>query len=355
MSGKRKRGAKEGANGQKEDSSKKPRKDGTSLAARSAQPTFDKTPFSETLTMDERRREGRLYDLLGSEDENDRLSAADCIISSLLEGDGVSETVLRRHLDKRLFRGLASGRNASRVGFSLVITELLSQLFGEKDLAGKKYSGFTFEGSLELLTESTQTEGKVPGQEERDNFLGKLFGLECFVRSQTLSKDDSRWPLVLGMLLKLGSKKAWLRSQCGWVIVQALQQESQKTVATMTLEKVAANGLAKSPEGVAMWLVALSRFPDIKVKPWLHPLNAKSLGDLAAVLKESFQHQGQGQEHQERVNASNKGKQANWTAQLHFVWDLILAHYAGDAVAVDDFVQFWSRVVDGELAIYSEA
>lgn len=348
MSGKRKRGPKEGANSQK-DASKKARKDGDSSTAQPVQPApkLKTIRFPETLTMDDRRREGEIYELLGSEDENDRLAAADCIISSLLEGDGVPETVLKRHLDRRLFRGLASGRNASRIGFSLVITEILSQLFGDKNLAEKRYNGLTFEDTLDFLADKTQPEGKVPGQEERDNYLGKLFGIECFVRAHILFKDDAKWELVLAMLLKLGYKKVWLRSQCGWVIVQALQQMEQKKMAITTLERIAAAGLAKTSEGVAMWLAALSRFPDLKVKPWTHPLHAKSLGDLTAVLKESFQHQGQDQGGQNHPPASNKRKTASWSAQLHYAWDFILAHYAGDRVSADSFELFWSRVVDG--------
>lgn len=334
---------------------KRHRKDGNETAAvAQANPALQKAPFSETVTMDERKREGQLYDLLGSEDEADRLLAADCIIFNLLGGDGVSETVLRRHLENRLLRGLASGRNASRLGFSLVITEILSQLFGDKDLAAKKYSGLTFESALGTLTDKTQTVGKVPGQEERDNQLGKLFGIECFVRSQILFNNATRWQIVLDMLLKLGYKKVWLRSQSGWVIVQALQQMGSKKMVVTTLERVAAAGLAKTPEGVAMWLVALRRFPDIKVKPWIHPLQAKSFGDLAAILKESFQHQGHDQGN-DRGNATNKGKQANWTAQLHFVWDLILAHYAAEDADTQSFTQFWTRVVDGTFPFRSLA
>lgn len=345
MGGKRKRSAKEGTKA----NTKRHRKDGKELATQAqANPALQKIPFVETLTMDERRREGALYDLLGSEDEADRIVAADCIISNLLDGDGVSETVVRRHLESRLFRGLASGRNASRLGFSLVITELLSQLFGDKDLAAKKYSGLTFESALSTLADNTQITGKVPGQEERDIHLGKLFGIECFVRSQVLFNNVIRWHLVLDMLLRLGYKKVWLRSQSGWVVVQALQQMGSKKMVEATLEKVASAGLAKTPEGVAMWLVALSRFPDINVKPWVHPLQAKTLTELAAILKESFQHQGHDQGSQKGGNYNKKHKQANWTAQLHYVWDFILAHYSAGDVDTQSFAQFWNRVIDGK-------
>ncbi|KAH7163107.1 DNA polymerase phi-domain-containing protein [Dactylonectria estremocensis] len=342
MASKRKRGAKEGANSTQK-LQKRTKKDSSSKAPPAKLPnlTLDKSPFVETPLGDDRKREAGLYDLLGSEDESERIDAADCIVSSLLGGDGVEEPVLQRHLDRRLFRGLASGRNASRLGFSLVITELLGQLFGAAALAETKYTGLTFEKTLEILAEKTQAIGNIPGQEERDHWFGQLFGIECFVRARILFSDASRWNAVLDLLLRLANKKVWLRSQCGWVIVQAVEQMSQED-AKATLETVADAGLAKTSEGAAIWLVALDRFPSIKVKPWEHPLSKKSLVDLAAVLRESFA-QDQGEQRQ-------KNKQASWSAQLHFAWDLILAHYVKEAdVGPADFEHFWSRVVDDGL------
>ncbi|KAF7543149.1 hypothetical protein G7Z17_g10979 [Cylindrodendrum hubeiense] len=342
MGSKRKRGAKEGSNAIPKPQ-KRTKNDNSSKTPSAKQPkiTLDKSPFVETPMGDERKREAGLYELLGSADATERIDAADCIVSGLLGGEGVTETVLQRHLDRRLFRGLASGRNASRLGFSLVLTELLGQLFGGASLAETKYTGLTFEKTLEILEEKTQAIGNIPGQEERDHWFGQLFGIDCFVRAGILFSDASRWSAVLDLLLRLANKKVWLRSQCGWVIVQSIEQMSQKD-AKATLERVADAGLAKTPEGAAIWLVALNRFPSIKVKPWENPLSKKCFGDLAAVLRESFS--------QEQGEQPQKNKQASWTAQLHFVWDLILGHYVKEADAGSaDFEQFWSRVVDDGL------
>lgn len=344
MGSKRKRGAKDGANGT-QNPQKRSKNNLTSNVANTKQSNtiLLKSPFIETPLGDERKREAGLYELLGSEDANDRIEAADCIISSLLGEECVPEPVLQRHLDRRLFRGLASGRNASRLGFSLVITEILGQLFGEKRLSESQYPGLTFEKVLDILSEKTQAIGNIPGQEERDYFFGQLFGIECFVRAGILFSDLARWNAVLDLLLKLANKKVWLRSQCGWVIVQSVDQMHQKD-AKITLEKVADAGLAKTPEGVAIWLVARDRFPELKVKPWPNPLANKSLSELAAVLKESFQDFSK-----EQGDRAQKNKQASWTAQLHFVWDIILAHYVKQGAAeAEEFEQFWTRVVDGK-------
>lgn len=339
MGSKRKRGAKEGQNTGPNGSKKaKNDKAATGVASR---PSLEKKPFVESPIGEDRKREAGLYEMLGSDDENDRLDAAGCIVSSLLEGDAVSEAVLVRHLDRRLFRGLASGRNASRLGFSLVITEILGQLFGKDDLHSSKFPGLTFHKVLGFLKDKTLPEGNIAGQEERDHYFGQLFGIECFVRSHILFSQQSRWEIVLELLLKLSEKKVWLRSQCGWIIVQSLGQMSKDT-AESTLKQLADAGFAKTPEGVAIWLVVSGRFPDINVKPWrASPLSTKSLGDVATVLKESTV--------ETNKDGNEKGtKQSNWTAQLPFVWDLILAHYASAEVSADDLEQFWNRVVDGK-------
>lgn len=346
MGGKRKRAPKEASHAEAQPSQKRTKNapenapNGTTKAKK-----LDKSPFTEQLTVQERKRELELYELLGSEDGAERLQAADAIVSGLLGGGGVSEPVLSRHLNNRLFRGLASGRNASRLGFSLVLTEILGQLFGEKDLGSEKYPELTFDKVLGILIEKTQAGGNVPGQEERDRFFGQLFGIECFVRSGILFSDKRRWLAMLDLVLGLGQKKSWLKSQCGFVIVQAMSQMKKK-LAEKTLQKLADEGYAKTPEGVGIWIAALDRFPDMDVpaQPWKNPLAAASLQALPPVLKDS------GKEKTEQ--GGPKQKQGNWSAQLHFVWDLILAHYLklaakNEADAATEFKPFWNRVVDG--------
>ncbi|KAM0399741.1 hypothetical protein ACHAQC_003022 [Fusarium culmorum] len=362
MGNKRKRVAKEGANSlqnpQKRTknetdpltngASKKTKTKSKSKTESSTKtkPTLVKALFVESPIGEDRKREAELYELLGSEDPDDRIEAADCIVASLFgtDGEGVSSAILRRHLDRRLFRGLASGRNASRLGFSLVLTEILGQLYGEKALAESKYEDLDFDTVLEILNEKISVIGNIPGQEERDHFFGQVFGLMAFAQAGILFRDISRWNTVLDLLLKLAAKKVWLRSQCGWVIVQAIDQMSKKQ-AEATLEKIAEANLAKTPEGVAVWLVALTRFPDLKVKPWHDPLSKKSFGDLAAVLRESFQDFSKDQ-----PERGQKNKQASWTAQLHYVWDILLAHYLKEGESkAEEFQQFWARVVDDSL------
>lgn len=350
MANKRKRGSKE-ANTDALPSHKRSKNDNLatngSAKTKLAKP-LDKSPFTEHPNVDERKRELELYNRLGSEDVSDRIEAADAIVSGLLGEDCVPEPVLLRHLEKRLFRGLASGRNASRLGFSLVLTELLGQLFGDKDLVSSRYPGLTFDKVLGILLEKTQAGGNVPGQEERDHYFGQLFGLECFVRSGILS-ERTRWLSVLELLLKLSSKKTWLKPQCGYVIVQAIVQ-IDKELAEVTLEKLSVEGFVKTPEGVGIWIAALDRFPSMMApsQPWRHPLTTTSLASLPVALKDS----GRASSSEEGGGKKQQPNQGSWSARLHFVWDLIFAHYIKLSLkssdeAAEQFKQFWNRVVDG--------
>ncbi|KAI0508628.1 DNA polymerase phi-domain-containing protein [Xylaria bambusicola] len=347
MGGKRKRGANKagGVSGQPSQKRSKPDEPATN-GAQSTPLDLDNSPFADENTGENRKREAKIYDLLGSLDNDERLAAADALITGLLAG---SEPALKRHLEKRLFRGLASSRNASRLGFSLVITEILRQLFGSSDVASTKFPGLTFDKVLSILVDATSIGGNVPGQEERDYFFGRLFGIQCFVEAKILFADSTRWPKLLELLLDMAQKKVWIRSHCGWVIVECLPQMGQER-AEAALRGFADQGLGKTAEGVGIWLRARSCYPGIKLpaKPWVDPLSPVSLPEVARVLKENVANDN-GED-----AAVPKLKQSNWTAQLHFVWDLILATLlessATDKKSTKDQVKlFWTTVIDDGL------
>ncbi|KAI0176487.1 DNA polymerase phi-domain-containing protein [Hypoxylon sp. FL1284] len=303
---------------------------------------LDNSPFTETLTGEARKREANVYELLGSADGDERIAAAGALITGLLASP---EAALRRHLDNRLFRGLASSRNASRLGFSLVITELLSQLFGSQNLSESKYPTLTFDKVLDILVEKTMPGAHLPGQEERDCYFGQLFGLQCFVGSKILFDEESRWLKVLDLLLKMAEKKVWMRSHCGWVIVESLPQMRQDR-AEKTLQNLSEIGLGKTAEGIGIWMKAQSCYPDLKTptKPWHDPMNPGVLSEVARVLRDNVA-QDNGED-----AAIAKTKQGGWNAQLPFVWDLILTTFTtGGKRGKDQLKLFWTTVVDDGL------
>jgi DNA polymerase phi len=346
MGGKRKRGATKASIQSVQPTPKRPKTDESiTKGSQSKTLELDNSPFADENDNANRKREAKIYELLGSLDNDERLAAADALVTALLAG---SEIALKRHLEKRLFRGLASSRNASRLGFSLVITEILRQLFGSLELAKTKFTGLTFDKVLNVLVEATKSGGNVPGQEERDHFFGRLFGLQCFVEAKILFEDKTRWPEALDLLLEMAQRKVWIRSHCGWVIVECLPQMGQEG-AEAALQKFSDLGLGKTAEGVGIWLRARSCYPGMRFppKPWTDPLSPASLPEVARVLKENIAN-----DTGEDV-AVAKLKQSNWTAQLHFVWDLILTTLLESGSAdqkhtKDQLKLFWTTVVDGK-------
>jgi len=305
---------------------------------------LDCSPFVDNPKGPELKREVELYEILGSEDDRSYLVAANAIVSGLLGDGGVEESTLQRHLERRLFRGLASGRNAARRGYGTVLAEIISQLFGDKGLARTKYAGLTYEKVMGFLLAKTKPDGDLSGQEVKDHFFGLLFGLKAFVRANVLFEDEKRWFAVLDQLVELENKKPWIREQVGLVIVEALAQMSHEQVEE-TLNRVYNAGLAITPEGVAIWLVAKARFPDYRgpPKPWGlsgNPLDR--LQSLAKALKESY--------------TSDEGvkQPGNWNQKLNHAWSIVLNQFA-DAVKnkkhgiSSDFENFWKVAVDGQF------
>jgi DNA polymerase phi len=352
MGSKRKRQAQEASG--PEPAAKKQQKSSVNSTSKTPTATTTATvplhvpPFLDNPKGADLKREVQLYDQLASEDHSERLEAANAIVLGLLGDGAVVESTLQRHLERRLFRGLASGRKGARLGFGVVITEILAQLFGKDRLTSTKYTGLTFERVLGFLVAKTKPDGDLSGQEEKDHFLGMLFGLESFVKAKILFNDDEMWNTILGKLLELAKKKPWTREQCGWVVVEAVPQMNQSQ-AEATLEILYDSGLAISPEGVGIWLTAKNRFPEMKVppKPWGssgNPLDR--LQSLAKALKES----SSGDEGSSMIQQAKQT--GNWNAQLHFVWDIVLAQFAKALKAKttgikSDFENFWKVAVDG--------
>ena len=353
MSSKRKRGSrgKSSTNDVSQPSAKKLKSAPESSFSQSkvSDSTFAVKPFPDKLnnvSKDERVREAELYELLVNEDEATRVKAAACIVGSLLNGAGSSAAAVQRHLENRLFRGLASGRKAARLGFSLAITGILEKLFSPS-LVGEEYSHLTFETILEFLQQSTAPQQGSSKQEERDYFFGQLFGIECFINAGNLfTKDAERWSRLLDLTLALAQKKSWIRSHCGWLIVQAVHAMDRKQVKA-TLKRIADDPLCQTSEGLAIWLVATDRFDDLSVKPWKSPLERDNLKKVAAVLKE--QALKDPEEKQESLPGSRQ--QANWTSQLHFVWDFIASYYVKNSnrkTWATEFENFWQTAVEGQ-------
>lgn len=312
--------------------------------------------FVEKPTGDELKREVELYERLASEDERQRIDAADEIVSKLFTGQAISEKIVLRHLERRLFRGLASGRKGARLGFGVVLTEILSQIFGiNRKFSEDRHVSLKFEAIFALLKAKTKPEGDLSGQEIKDHALGLLFGLQCFIRAKILFHNTEHWKLVLDEIIGLAKRKSWMRQECGWIIVEALEQMNYEQ-ALLTLTALYDNGLSKTPEGVAIWLIVRTKFESIQPesfpKVWGNNANPfDELPSLAKALRETSGPEKNDESLKENHQAKKKG---DWNAKLHFVWDIVLGILEKkiqkeEKNYKEEFDAFWKITVDENL------
>ena len=70
-----------------------------------------------------------LYDELASNDESIRIKAAEGLVRKILEGQKTGNPEKGADLSyalNRLVKGLSSGRESARIGFSIALTEVIS-------------------------------------------------------------------------------------------------------------------------------------------------------------------------------------------------------------------------------------
>lgn len=105
-----------------------------------------------------------IYEDLANENENIRLQAARALLTKYASSDNPSEL---SEVVRRLIRGLCSGRKAARVGFSIALTELLSQKYQETETS-------RISELIDVLLEQTESTGNISGQ-VRFKFLQSPF------------------------------------------------------------------------------------------------------------------------------------------------------------------------------------
>jgi DNA polymerase phi len=69
-----------------------------------------------------------IYEDLASENDEVRLKAAQALVSQFTPDKSLNDEDIQKAL-QRLFRGLCSSRKAARIGFSIALTEMLTQVF----------------------------------------------------------------------------------------------------------------------------------------------------------------------------------------------------------------------------------
>ncbi|KAK4939403.1 DNA-directed DNA polymerase [Elasticomyces elasticus] len=304
----------------------------------------------------------QVYEQLADEDETTRLKAAHTLVSKIFK-PGVTSDEQTRTILTRLFRGLCSGRKAARLGFSVALTELLSQLSTEPSV-GEELSASAI---IDILESQTVAEGGTSRQDERDHYFGRVFAADAVLKSGMLFQKphQDQWLRVLNLLCALAIKKPWLRQECGWLLATCIASSSgeiAQAFAVDAIETLSTNKLIRTPEGVAIWLTTVRVFPHAKLpkSTWKHgdPLARKDVALLADILKDA-------RTQPEADPDSEAQGSARWSANLHFAWDVVLGELIRDFPTTVDgdkngtngtkkneritFEMFWKKVVDESL------
>ncbi|KAI0637371.1 DNA polymerase phi-domain-containing protein [Trametes polyzona] len=260
---------------------------------------------------------------------------------------------------RRLIRGLASPRESSRLGFAVALTELLSRI-----------DTVTCSQIVQLVLDSSKTQGSMTGQEERDVYFARLFGLTAVIQSglllrdstlpssSTVASDLDSYKEVLAHLIALGEKKSWLRESVWWSIDLAADALTASEVSwkdeavDATISAIYSELKAWTPEKVALTLKLQAAYPSRDWKKLLAPtfknpdlLSTGNLTTLARILKESDADEDQ---------EADVPKSGSWKPQAHFVWDMLLDHVlsrdpTGARVSKGNFPEFFRIVVDESL------
>ncbi|KAL8952334.1 MAG: hypothetical protein Q9222_001745 [Ikaeria aurantiellina] len=299
-----------------------------------------------------------IYDDLANENEEIRLKAAYAFVLKFAPQNECTRDEVAEAL-RRLIRGLCSSRKAARLGFSVTLTEFLAQQWGNNSI--DEHGQPQVLGLIESLVEQTHITGNVSGQEDRDHQLGRIFGAEALIKSRIVfqpSISAIAWPKVLDIIFDAARKKSWLREECGYILygsVQTLRAEKHDLDFVQTLiNKLCTNDLARTAEGVAIWLKIRASFPKVTLPSgqWRNenPLHHQEKSRLAKVLKESSR-DGTNKTDQE---FSGKG---SWTPKIHFAWHVIFTELTREKSAnIQEqkakgvkFEEFWQVAVDEHL------
>lgn len=115
-----------------------------------------------------------IYEDLASEKDEIRLKAAQGLISQFTPDKNPTDDQIKKTL-QRLFRGLCSSRKAARIGFSVALTELLTQIFSVK----REDAEFSFDDVLKIWASLSNSSGSESGQVGVSQPPSTLASLEC--------------------------------------------------------------------------------------------------------------------------------------------------------------------------------
>lgn len=279
----------------------------------------------------------------------ERMGAAVALVAQF---EAETEAAERDYAIKRLINGLASNRDSARVGFSIVLTEILGMTIErsytvpavehrpQNPTAGapldlSHYTPLRFVQDLLYILDS-EIKNKGKGKQLRSYLFGALFGLQCLINSKVLAKgyaqsvDYVALESVVTNLLKLAKTKSWISEISHFTIANLLSSHDLATDARLVpfvLNALQDAGTLLTSDGLLVYLqIPIAARPQMAelahlTKSWKHgdPL-VKGNGDLLSdALKNVNVSQDNGDENDEERKANTIQKGA-WSSQIHPVW-----------------------------------
>jgi len=339
-----------------------------------AQQKVDKKKRTYT---EDTRNLASIYERLADESNEVRIQAAQDLLRDLEPQNLSDKSKDIENALRRLIRGLCSGRKAARFGFFVAFTELLRALYGKES----KYNAEDLPSivqTLETIKTLTHPEGNPSGQvklnfisttanladlrqEKRDHLFGRVSAYKAVIQSSILHDSSSREGLFTELLNKvfaLARDVSWLRQECGMMLCEVVKDLDSSNHANTILDQLVEYGLARTPEGVAVWLAIRSQDLDVTYPPRIwhknDPLHRKEMKHLAAVLKES-RHSSQSQDEDPQPLA----KTGVWNANANFAWgrvlDAVLILCSSPSPDIEYFRKFWIHIIDENLFTQSSS
>lgn len=294
----------------------------------------------------------KIYEGLADESDRKRLDVAIdlmAVVQNWMPTDGSETKTLLpdfRKLLTRLFRGLCSNRKAARLGFFTALVEVLRVALASDDHTTPR----TLE-ALEIVSEATEAPTGASKQERRDYLIGRVTAYGAFLQSQALFVPNGEIEAVTKIaeaLCEISRKEKSLRQECGHVLFEAVRSlgvhaERDQPYAQAILGKVVEAGLAKTPEGVAIWIETAANFTSLKLPKdvWKHkdPLHKKELQTTFSILKQNLMIDPN------EAEGAGKSQLGARQYRAHFTFSAILSHLKlrGDIALAE---RFWKDVFD---------
>ena len=188
--------------------------------------------------------------------------------------------------------------------------------------------------------------------------MGRLFAVEAVLKSKIIftTEDLSVFAQLLDIIFNLAKEKPWIREECGWVLLQALHILQGNPLghlyAQLLVQQLHAAGLAKSLEGVSLWIAVRESFTNVKFPDdvFKHgdPLYRKEKSTLVRVLKEDNEYAVP------RSEETKQAKSKGWSSsKLHFGWDVVLSSSLKEDSKRVSFEKLWIETVEGAAPLSS--